>query len=293
MNYKEKEVLVFFCMFFLFSFISAQDLKITEEERSALCINNSYIIMEDLAKEGFSVIRVNDTIKEAKTLFEAQQILKSKNLETDYSKILKKCSEIETIKFAALSMRDKIKALERFYENYGKNINSSDIDYLFSQINREMKNERYEIIDDLIEKTYIKITEEQSKLSFTRTFYDSTTKNMKRFLREKWQPLFISILVFLILIHFFKTPIKLFFLKRKMLYLEMRKKSIKDLIAKNQNIYFNKGKISEVEFTIKNKKLSELVRDIDRQISLLKEQLEEINERKKKNANRDIKNKKR
>lgn len=284
----------FFALFFFIGFIFAEEFNLTEYENASLCINKSSFIISKLKKENFSIARVNDTLKEAKIIFEAQEILRSKKSKTDYSKVLEKCSEIEEIEKMAYSTRDQIRALEKFYNTYGKEINSNEINSLFNQIKKEMDNERYELIPEIIEKTYTEITKEQARVALLRAFYDSTTKGLKSFFKDNWKEILFSLILIIFFGYYFNKPIRRHLIKRKIFYLELRKKALKDLIAKNQKEYFNKGKISETEFTIKNKKLAELVRDIDRQIPLLKEQLVKLNQKEnKQNAITNIKNKKR
>ena len=61
-------------------------------------------------------------------------------------------------------------------------------------------------------------------------------------------------------------------IEKKLKAVRLRKETLKGIIKQNQDDYFNKGIISEETFYIRNSKLGEMVRDIDRQIPLLLEQ---------------------
>jgi len=78
-------------------------------------------------------------------------------------------------------------------------------------------------------------------------------------------------------------------IERKIQRLELRKEKILDIIKDAQREYFQDGKMSEGIFNIKTKKLAELIRDIDRQIPMLRERLAELGKRE--NFNRELKRK--
>lgn len=253
------------------SYSSSENL--TEYQKSLNCIERSWQIHEELYLNNFSVRRINDTIRESEDLLNVQYALEEKGRPADYSSVLTLCDEIRSIRDTAFRLRDEIKVLDEFYNESSEGIDTTNIDVLMNEIYLEMKNERYELVPNLIEKTYSEIILAQSKLATLNVFYDATTKGLKRFFRERWKELVIVFVVIVSLVIFLKKPVERFILQRRLKNIEIRKSSLKSMISKNQDVYFNKGKISEESFTIKNKKLAELIRDIDRQISLLKEQI--------------------
>ncbi|MEM4181871.1 MAG: hypothetical protein QXX68_01820 [Candidatus Pacearchaeota archaeon] len=287
-----KRLCVIIFLFFLVFFIkvSAQEKNLTEKEQTMMCLENSEVIMQRLEKDGFSITRVNDTLKEAKLLFIVQEEIEKKGLKPDYKKILSYCEEIKKIEKLAYEKKDQIKALIKFYEEYGESVSSPEIKQLFSEINKEMKNERYEFIEELIEKTYNAITNEQAKRTLLATYYSATTKGMKSFLQRRWKEISLAIVVMLFVSITFHKPIRRYVIKQKINYLKMRREKIKEMITKIQDSYFNKGKISQLDFEIKNKRFAESIRDINRQISLLEEQLKKVE---RKNATQNTKDKKR
>lgn len=275
----------FFLAFFLILSISnvvlADETNLTAEQKSIVCIQSSKNILDELNAEGFSVVRINDTIKEAEIVLEIQQAQAAKGRSTDYSRVLALCEEVSQLRTFAFDMRDQINVLKDFFEASSQGINTSEIDVLFLELEKEMENERYELIPDLIERTYDEISLAQSKATTLNVFYDATTRGIKRFFRERWLELLIGLIILAVLISIFKKPVQRKLLNRSLARVELRKKSLKDMIMENQDLYFNKGKISESVFTIKNKKLAELVRDMDRQISILKERLYALDHKQK------------
>lgn len=265
--------LVLLLIFFSPSFIFAENLNLTDQQKSGSCLNSSVLIMEELASANFSVVRINDTIEEARTIFEVQEVLVSKGRSADYSRVLALCEEIATIKLLAFELRDQIKVLEDFYKDSSNGINTSNIELVFFDIYKEMNNERYELVPELIEKAYSEIILAQSRATTLNVFYDATTRGLKRFLTERWKEILIGLFTLVFLFLILKKPIQKAMLLGDLRMVELRKQSLKDMITKNQDLYFNKGKMSEESFTIKNKKLAELIRDVERQISLIREQI--------------------
>jgi len=70
-------------------------------------------------------------------------------------------------------------------------------------------------------------------------------------------------------------------MRMKFNHLMTQKKALNTLIQNIQKSYFKTKKLSKTEYTIKLKKFKELIRDIDRQIMVLKEEMFKTKRRKK------------
>ena len=272
-------ILIFFSLFSINQLVLAEEQNLTDKELSIQCINNSEVILKELIENDFSYQRINDSIKQMNDFLEVQSSLEEKGRATDYSNILNLCDEIVSIKTSAFDLRDEIKVLEDFKEISLEGIESNETEDLLEEIHKEMKNERYELVPKLIEETYSSIIMAQSRATTLNVFYDATTKGLKRFFKENWLYIVISLFILLILFKIFKKPVKIKILKNKLYLVEARRKSLKDMVLKNQDDYFNKGDISEEAFSVRGKKLVELLRDNDREISILKQQLYALNKK--------------
>ena len=71
-------------------------------------------------------------------------------------------------------------------------------------------------------------------------------------------------------------------MKIKLNNLIVQKKAINGLIKEMQSNYFKTKKMSETEYNIKLKKYDELLRDIDRQVMVLREKMLKRNKAKEK-----------
>jgi hypothetical protein len=260
---------------------TATDANQTElQKTSELCLNESLEIMELMIKDGFNFIRINDTIKEAKDLYDIQIILKSKKRNYDFSGVVEKCNEIKGIRKVALVERDEFNSLLKFYNiSITKELNSSSIDKIISQIRFEMQSESYENMQSLIDNAYSEISAIQASQTALKIFYSATTRGLKNFLLDNWRIILTLAILALIFWIFFRLRIERYILTKRIEKLKLRKRTIKSLIMRTQMDYFQYSKIPEEEYGIKTKKFGELIRDIDRQVPLLQEELAKIESR--------------
>ena len=163
--------IVFACILFIFivgfsSFLyAATNTPISNfsETDAFLCINQSREIMVRMINEGFNVLRINDSLRQAESNFEAQKILKSKKRNYDFSLVKEYCLEISKIETEAYLARDEFNSLLKFYNDFiDKKMNASSVDAIILEISNEIKDERYENVKSLVEKTYSEIIKVQS-----------------------------------------------------------------------------------------------------------------------------------
>ncbi len=260
-------------------FVSAEE-NMSSYQKAVLCLDQSKQNFIDMQNFNFSVLRVNDSLKEMDSVFNAQVILKEKNKSYDFSLVFSRCQEIEKIKKLAYESRDEINALKKFYSesfSSSERINTSSIDLLISEAEQEIKNERYEKINSLIDNAYKEIVNTKTKQTTLNIFYETTSRSIKNFIYKNRYILISLSLALIVLFLILRKTIKKLLIKKKIKNLELRKKTLKDFVMKTQKEYFNEGKISEGDFNIRTKKLAELIRDIERQTPMMEEELAKIN----------------
>lgn len=283
-NLIEKNIFILFLLLILFSFtVSALDKQnLTLEEQASLCLEESKGSLNELINNNFSTLRVNDSLNQAKSMFNAQDILKKKNKYYDFSLVLTYCEEIKTIKEKAFEASDEFIALKKFYNELSvEGMNTTSIDEIIFEIEGEIKNERYEKVNPLINEAYGEIIKVRSDYTTLNIFYKTVTTNLKKFFYENWISFIVGLIILVILYFVYQNAIRQEIIKWKIDKLELRKRTLKDLIKTVQYEYFNRGKVSEGIYNIKTQKFAELIRDIDRQIPLLQEQLFKILKNKK------------
>lgn len=282
-------LLVLVSILFVFSLILAADVEVDlAEQNAAICIRDSQAIRQNMIADGFNVLSINDSLKQAESLFDSQVVLREQKKNYDFSLVMVYCENIKQIREDALMVRDDFNSLLKFYEESKiPGMDTTSIDSLINDINEAIVNERYPEASSLVEKTYTEITDVRSAYTAVNLFYQATTRGIVSFLlatnkviyipgyveMKNWHfflGLFVLILLFLLI---YRVKIMKRIVEKKIEKLEIRRKTIKELVMQTQRDYFQFGKIPEGEYNIKTKRFAELVRDIDRQMPLLKEEL--------------------
>ena len=265
------------------SFISSLDNSQNStsiETQASLCLNESRQILNNMVGDNFSVVRINDSFRQIYSLYWAQMILKEQKSKYDFSSVIPYCNELKNVSIIAYDSRDSYDALKKFYSEYvTSDMNTSSIDSIMNDIEIELKNERYENVKPLVDKGYSEIINIKTSSTTLNLFYKSTTSGIKYFFLENWLIIAIVILVLLVLFFIYKKTISKWIIKGKISALERRKSTLKELIMKTQKDYFEKGLISDGNYAIRTKKFAELIRDIERQIPLLREDLMRVDDK--------------
>jgi len=228
--------------------------------------------MEKMKADGLPIVKYNDTLTLARQIFEAQLLLEKSGRNPDYSLVYEKIEELKEIRIKAYRALDELKALELTI-NQTKGIDLAPVLDLYAQAKDEFESERYDECLKLIDKTYEKISELEALRTKMKAFYEATSRSILGFLNEKKVEICSGILVSLAGFILTYNRVMCWVIERRIESLERRKKSIKKLIAKTQKEYFEDGKIGETTYHVRIKKFGELIRDINRQIPLLKEEL--------------------
>jgi len=275
--------IAFFLLIIISGFAAAQEKNLTTEEKAVLCLNESRQIFAEMQNESFNVKSINESLVRAQNTFNAHLVLKEQNKKYDFSLVLPDCETIRAIRENASSSRDELIALMKFYnESYVAGMNTSKIDALIEEIKKEIEDERYGKVKSLIDRGYTEIIEAKSSYTTFNLFMSTTTRGLKSFFFNNWIYIasFFGILIILFIIY--KKKISVWLIQRKIERLEIRKKTLRGLIMQTQKDYFQNGKIPEGVYTVRTKKFAELIRNIDRDIPLLREGLARIEKSKRK-----------
>lgn len=245
------------------------------------------ILINRMKDEGFFVQRLEDTLKAATQIFEAQS--KIPESIRDYSIVEQYLEEIFNLESEAYIAKDEVDYVKKTYDNIKENnpnIDLSGADQIFEEMIFEFESERYDRAYDIAKDTYKKLIEIEGQYTALNLAYQATTKSIKNFILNNWLILSILISSTIALYIIFRNRFIYFRIKLKIKNLEKESKVLEELIKTSQLGYFEKGTIPESTYRIRIKKFSELIRDINRQLPLLREELmkrrkSELNEAKK------------
>ncbi len=227
----------------------------------------------EMTEKAIPINRVNETYQEALQLYSAQLALEEKGGRADYKLVMSYVSNINLIKKTAIQSSDELTIFKETYEEAEKHSNLSEMQEEYDLIIQSFKDERFEDTLELIKKGYDRVSEIQSSQAVLNSLYLATSRTLKNFFVNNWLKITIicSIAFFVSLI--FWNNIKKLMFRIKLNNLLIQKRAINKLLKSIQESYFKTKKLSESEYDIKLKKFKELIRDIDRQIMVLKEEV--------------------
>lgn len=250
-----------------------------DAEKTGMDLNASEKGLERMYGAGLPVTRYNDTLLLAKQIYEAQVALEAAKGRADFSLVQDKIKEMKSLEQNAYKASDELKALE-ITISQTTGVDLSSVIEIYGQAKSEFNAERYEESIKLTDTAYKKISELEAVETKVKAIYDASSRGIAGFFRQHWKGILAGILAFAAIFALAYSKVACWRIKRKIISLEMRKDSIKSLISKTQRAYFEEGKSSEVAYYVRTKKYGELIRDINRQIPLLKEELAKKEKRK-------------
>lgn len=271
-------ILIIFLSFFSLASISIStaftNAKLSNESIQAKeSLNQAEKDISEMISRNISIRRVNESYQEALQIYSAQMALEEKASSADYKLIMKSTSEISSIKKTALESKDELEIFKKTFANAEKQANLSAMNDDYNQIIISFNEERFEDTLTLIKKGYDKISEIQSSQTAVNAVYLATSRTVKDFfIQNGLKIVIIGGIAFFLLLVFWSTLTKLR-MRMKLNSLITQKNAIKGLIKEMQSSYFKTRKISQGEYNIKLKKYEELIRDIDRQVMVLKEEM--------------------
>jgi hypothetical protein len=233
--------------------------------------------MQEMINQGIPITRYNDTFFMAKQIYYSQLALERSGEKSDYVLFNQKMEELRQIKYNAFKALDELKALELAI-NKTENIDLEPVLALYAQAEQEFRSERYEECLKVIDKTYQKISELEAVQTKVKALYEATSRNIIDFLKREWKQITIIIISLAAISKITHKPIMKKLIEKRIQGLEMRKQSVTKLIQDAQRDYFEHD-MGETTYRTKIKKYGELIRDMERQIPLLKEELAMMNKK--------------
>lgn len=262
--------------------LNASEINLSEEakqiEISLKLIEEDMLEME---ANGLSIARYGDTLFLAQEFYEVRKIAEINGAKTDYTVVQDKIYELKELNRKAYINLDELNALNKTIEQI-TGIDLTPIILNYQSAQKDFRLERYEQSLETIEQTYEDISEAKAFETKLKAFYGATSRGLIGFIKNNWLVLLIVITILTTTALITYKPIIRKIMNRKIKNLEIRKASVSKLISQTQRDYFEKGTIGGENYHIRLKKYSELIRDINRQIPLLKENLAFIGKKQKK-----------
>ena len=243
-------------------------------------INEANISINEMKSREIPTGRVSELMTEAYEVYESQLLIEKFGRRTVYDIVFDNCEEILNISEKARKVQDELNIFLETYNEAASRIDMSGMQEEYEEIMSSFNEERFEETKELIDEGYDALSEVEASQTKLNLFYSSTSQNIKQFFEDYWEIISIVAAILIVLFFIFKSTIKRFRIKLKIKSLNMQKDTLDELIRDLQKRYFESDGISGMEYNIKMKKFKEMIRDINRQIPLLTEEIWRLNKKK-------------
>jgi len=258
----------------------ALNTKISNESIQAKeSLNQTEKDIIEMIGRNIPVKRVNESYQEALQIYSAQLALEEKESKADYKLVMEYASEVSSIKKTAIEANDELNVFKETFTNAEKETNLSEMQDEYNQIILSFNKERFEDTLILIKQGYNRISEIQSSQTVINAVYKATSRTIKYFFIKNGVKIIIIGCIALFLLFVFWNTLTKLRMRIKLNNLNTQKRAINGLIKEMQGSYFKSKKISENEYKIKLKNYEEFIRDIERQIMVLNEEIFKINKK--------------
>lgn len=229
--------------------------------------------INDLVSRNIPTDRINESLNQAKQIYSAQIALENTGKSANYKIVFQYLNDVSTIYGNAVEAQSQLIVFREELNKSSQNYDFSSIKDQLDALEKSYTEQRFEDTIVLINNAYEKMAEVESTQTKLRLFYSTATKTLKQFLIDNWKQISIISAVIIISVLVFWKTFTIWNIKRKIKGLRVQKDVLNELIKKLQYSYFKKGNISETEFQTKIETFKELMRDLDRKIPILVEQL--------------------
>ena len=284
---------------------------IVTQQDALLSINESEQIIQEMLKHNFSILYMNDTLLEAKRVFQQakyaeilrdvnsseikkQEARKALSLvkwkEITYDNVLVYTDEIKDRREEAFLLIDKI-AVEKskieteqgglFSEGLFRSPSTEPSDetkQILEEVKLAFQEDRYQDAEDLLEEFRTALEQEIAETSTL----SGIKKGAKNFFQRYWIHIIISLILLSVIGYFAYKKFEKRLIRRKIKKMKAEKEVLMRLMKKAQEERFKKNIISGLVYNIRMKKYQEKLQEIKQELPVLEARLEKAKKRIKK-----------
>lgn len=232
--------------------------------------------VQKLRASGLPYLQSYDNYLVAQQWFEGQSALELGGGKGDYKFVTGKVLDIKALERDTFAASDELSALAGRLSNVEPDVNVSDALLLQSEAKQEFQDGRFQESKRLIDQAYDKIALAENEAARSKTLLESTRRNITVFLQENWQKILIALFAIAAVLFIFQRQIRHFMINTRIKGLIAEKAVLERMLQNLQKEYFEHGKVNELSYHIKTKKFGDLIRNINRQLPLLREELKRI-----------------
>lgn len=232
--------------------------------------------IQKMANAGLPVIHARDLYLAAGQWLDGQSAKEEIGETSDYRFVSQNVQQILQLESSSFALQDEFNVLDLRLANATSGANLTAALALRDSALAEFRDERFDEAKTLIDQAYAEISSAEAEAVRSQTLLESTRKNVETFLRENWQTILAIIAVVCVLLFIFQKRIRRFLINSKINSLSREKVVLQGMLRDLQRDYFQHGSGNEMTYRIKTKKFADLIRNINRQLPMLKEELKRI-----------------
>lgn len=229
-----------------------------------------------LKAEGYPYLRANDLYMVAHQWLLGQSALEEAGEMGDYRFIAEKASEIRQIERDTFKVGDDLRALSDRLEKALPDADLTEARAHYAEARKEFMANRFEEAQLQADQSYESAAKAEADATRSKTLLESARKNIEVFLQENWQKIAVAAAAIAAFLFIFQKHIRRFIVNSRINSLVAERGVLESMMKKLQKDYYEDGRVNEMSFHIKTKKFAEMVRNINRQIPTLREELKRI-----------------
>ena len=229
-----------------------------------------------MREAGLPYLQANDLLEIGVQWFDGQSAMELSGGIPDYGFSLQKVTEILDLEQSSLSVGDDLKALSARIDSADKDANLTSTKALMAEATQEFRDGRIDEAKNLINQAYDEVSNAESQAVHSRTMLESTRRNLESFLSDNWKIMVAIAAIALALFFVFQKQIRRFILDSRLKALIHEREVVSSMLKGLQQDYFQKKTINELTYRVKTKKYGDMLRNINRQVPTVKEELKKV-----------------
>jgi hypothetical protein len=225
---------------------------------------------------GLPYLRASDLLDIGWQWYGGQEAIELSGGTPEYGFALQKADEITALEQGSFAVSDDLTTLSARMDSADPDVNLTATRSLMQDATQEFRDGRLAEAQALIDRAYGEVTSAESQAVHSRTMVESARRNIESFLADNWKTIAGAIVAVLAISFIFQKQIRRFLLNARLKSVMREREVVASMMKSLQQDYFQKKTINDLTFHVKTKKYGDIVRNINRQIPLIKEELKRI-----------------
>ncbi len=229
-----------------------------------------------MRQDGLPSQNAADSYALAKQWFDGQEAIELAEGRPNYNFALQKLSEIDGLVQGTYQVNDDLKALADRLASADPGADLAATKSLLADATQEFNDGRIDKAKALINQAYDEVTNAESQAVHSRTIGESARRTVENFIADNWRAIVYVAAAALVVFFLFQKQIRKLLANARLKSLIRERGVIESMLKSLQKDYFEKKTVTDLTYRVKTKKYGDIIRNINRQLPLLKEELKRI-----------------